>query len=76
MGVVQVSRRAQMAEARGAARRSPDEVGAGRRVGMESDFEEGMANVRAGVLGCNHYDHNHPAEGEELPIGLEEAAAL
>lgn len=70
MAVVQVSRRVQMVEDQGAAR-SPDEAGAGRRAGMESGLEEGMASVRAAVPGCNH---SHRAEEEELPIGPEGAA--
>lgn len=68
--LAQVSRRARMAEDQEAARRSPDEVGAGHRVDMESGLEEDMANVRAVVVpGCNHYTHSRPEEEEERPIG-------
>lgn len=72
---VQASHRAQMVGAQEAAHRSPDEVGAGRRVDMESGLEEGMANVRAVVVpGCNRCNHHsRPAEEEELPTGPGEA---
>lgn len=65
-----MSRRARMVEVQEAARRSPGEVGAGRRVDMESGLEEGMVSVRAVVVpGCNHCNHSRPAEEEELPTG-------
>lgn len=73
-----MSRRAQTAEVREAAGRSPDGVGAGRRVdmangpeeGMASGLEEGMASVRAAAAGCIR---SHPAAEEGLPNGPGEA---
>lgn len=71
---VRASRRARTVEVQEAARRSPDEVGAGRKADMESGLEVGMVNVRAVVVpGCNHYNHSRPAEVGELPIGPGEA---
>lgn len=62
------SRRAQMVEDQAVVGRSPDEVGAGRKVDRESDPEEDMANVKVAVPG---YSRSHLVEAaEELPIDL------